>query len=251
MDPVLDILLDLDRLEMDRQASERALSGLPAQVKALQTALATRKKGLSLLLEQIETREQELYAASHQVIARNAEINRLQEFLTPLAPKREYEALHAGILRQQEALAALTRRQVQLRGELDALRIEHVTQQKDWENYESGATGELSRLRVQLAEGEAQVATQTAQISHHLGQLPAEVSKDWRLLAKARADRAQDGLRRGLVSPMSATDGHCKICYAELTRHLLRALNDVDTVLQCPSCGAFLVAKNPSEKRLA
>lgn len=251
VDPVLDILLDLDRLEKDRQASERAVGDLPEQIAAREKGLESRRKTLSLLQKNIEARELELYAASNQVIARNAEINRLQESLAVIGNNREYEALHAGIMRQQESLGQLTQQQNKLRSELDLLRSDFSARQQEWQALEFGAYAELDSLRAALSRLESERADLSARIARRLEALPAHIAKDWTQLAQGQARRPLDSLRRSLVSPMGPSDTHCKVCYTELTRQVLRALKEAGEVLSCPVCGAFLVSQNPSEKRLA
>lgn len=251
MDPVLDILLDLDRLEKDRQTSERAVGDLPEQILACEKGLESRRKTLSLLQKNIEAREQELYAASNQVISRNSEINRLQESLVTVSNNREYEALHAGIMRQQESLGHLTQQQNKLRSELDLLRLDFSARQQEWQTIESGAHAELDSLRATLSRLESEHADLSARIATCLGALPAHIAKDWTQLALGQAKRPQGASRRSLVSPMALSDTHCKVCYTELTRQVLRALKEAGAVLSCPVCGAFLVSQNPSEKRLA
>jgi len=251
VDPVLDILLDLDRLEMDRLASERAVNGLPALISTLENGLTAQRKAISSMRTRIDTLEQELYAASHQVIVRNSEINRLQESLASIVGNREYEALHASILQRQEQLGRLHQRQAQLRAELETLRESFAVSQRELAQNESDSAAKLAEARQQLAEYTQAKMERDAQIASRRALLPSVIGKEWVLLAEARHNRAGEGKPRPLVAPMGSADTHCRICFTELTRQLLRTLKDADAVVSCPVCGAFLVSQNPSEKRLA
>lgn len=251
VDPLFDILLDLDRLEMDRMALDCAVGDLPSRREHLEKELHARTRHLHHLQQQIEKHEQELYAASHQVIARTAEINRLQESFCGSMPNREYEALHASILHQQELLATHAARQSVLRAELETLRETLSQQQPAHHEFLAQAQASLHQLELEIAELAARRRFLAEQYHQRLAQLPEEHAKEWNRLARARAEKKQQGTVRHLVYSMQENDACCKNCYTELTRHTVRCLKEPCTVLNCPSCGAFLISQNPSEKRLA
>lgn len=251
VDPLLDILLDLDRLEKDRQAAERALEGLPAQIKGLEDSLSERRRHREAMVAAVEAQEQRLYAASHQVIAANAAINRLQESIAGITQHRAYEALQAELLSQQEVLALALQRQAALRAELEPLRAGLARAVED-ETREAEVDQEsLLRMREALLAGEASCAGLDERRETLLKHLPSSLAMEWRELAQAHKGHVSMGRAKGLLSVLSPEESACKICYTELDRRTLRALRQEPTVLSCPNCGAFLLSQNPSEKRLA
>ena len=251
VDPLFDILLDLDRLEKDRQAAERALEGLPAQIKGLEDSLAARRKHREALQAAVEAQEQRLYAASHQVIAANAAINRLQESIAGITQNRAYEALQAELLSQQEMLALALQRQSVQRGELEPLRAGLAKAHEEEVREAQGCAERLLKAREDLAAKEKSCAELDERRETLLGRLPASLAMEWRELSQAHKGHTSMGRAQGLLSVLAPEESACKICYTELDRRTLRALRQEPTVLSCPNCGALLLSQNPSEKRLA
>lgn len=250
MDPVIATLLDLDRLEMDRLASERAVGELPARIADLSLKLDKRKAWVAQVTHEIEDREQKLFAASHQVIARNAEINRLQESMASQSSNREYDSLHTAILNQQEALQSLYPLQQNLRTELVTLR-ERLQES-------TGDEGDVHKASLQLASWQQKLAESAQEQEHFralcvqkLANLPRALAKEWEQLAAARARKNTSVQIRPLVLAMAAGDKSCHNCFTELTRQTLKDLARPDSLLNCPACGAYLFTQNPSEVRLA
>lgn len=251
MDPLLNILLDLDRLDMDRTALERAEGDLPAQAQRLEKEIQNRSQVLSSLQQQLENKEQQLYATSHQVISHTAEINRLQENFSGTLSSREYEQLHATILAQQEHLAASVALQASFRAQCDTLRAELQIKQSDWDSFQPEARAQLVQIQTDISNYQRKRQELDQQILQKIAQLPSEYVKEWRLLSAARSQKKGAAQTHRLVYEFRSSDTHCKSCYTELTRQVLHLLKEPGTIMNCPTCGAFLVSQNSSETRLA
>lgn len=251
MDPLLNILLDLDRLDKDRTALERAEGDLPAQAQQLERELQSRSKVLSSLQRQLETFEQQLYATSHQVISHTAEINRLQENFSGTLSSREYEQLHATILAQQELLATSVASQTSFRAQCDSLRSELQIKQTDWDSFQPAAQAQLLQIKTALSDYQLKCQELDQQIVQKMAQLPSEYAKEWHMLSVARRQKKGVAQTHRLVYEFHLGETYCKSCFTELTRQVIRLLKEPGTIMNCPTCGAFLVSQNSSETRLA
>jgi len=234
MNPDLQHLIQLQRLETERDNARRGIDAMPSRREAIearvteaqarvaavreqgagnQAARRSIEKDLSVVqgrltkfkdqLMEVKTNKEYL-AMQHEIATADGEVKRLEDLL--LERMMDADEI-SGALKQAEADLASARAQAQRDSE--ALAAEHAALER--------ALGDTQRQRDELASG-----------------MPAEVVV---MFDQIRAKRG--------TAVVEARDGHCTVCHVRLRPQIFNEIRHGEAIFKCDSCQRILYFAGP------
>lgn len=241
MNPEVNTLLELDRLEVSRLNLECAQASLSSKISEKQSILASALADLTDKKNIVEASENALYAFSGRVIMDTGRINRLQSLSLENVSQKEYETMQAELLTYQERIRHSREEQSRLRGTLPSIRAELEFIRADFDRLEEVLLPEMETLKTELAECIVKMNQTANDIVTLRDQLPVADASAWALCVQSRAALVRKGDRTTFLSEMSLGEDSCKFCFVNLPKQFLVDLSQCNSYLECPNCGCFLV----------
>jgi hypothetical protein len=229
MNPDLERLITLQRIESEIDEARRALDALPARHAALEASLAEQ----TATLEAARQRSSDNVAARRELdkelAAVQTRLRRYKDQLMEVKTNKEYLAMQHEIATAEQEVARIEDRLLERLLEADAL------------------AGEVKAAEASLSAARAETAAQRSALDAERQRLDSLISEGGArrrsvadsLSAEALALFDHIRSRRG-IAVVEARDGHCSVCHVRLRPQFYNELRAGDTIFQCESCGRVL-----------
>ena len=234
MHPDLQHLIQLQRLETERDSTRRGVEAIPARREAVEARVAEAQARVAAVREQVAANQ-----AARRVIEKDLSVvqGRLTKFkdqLMEVKTNKEYQAM------QHEIATAGS----------EVKRLEDLLLERMMEADEISGT---------LKQAEADLAAERTRAQRETEALGVEVSTLERGFADAQ--RQRDDLVAGMPAELVATfdqirgkrgtavvearDGHCTVCHVRLRPQVFNEIRHGETIIKCDSCGRILYFTPP------
>jgi predicted nucleic acid-binding Zn-ribbon protein len=229
MNPDLERLIALQRLESEIDEARRALDALPARHAALEAGVADQTVALDSVRQRASDNAATRRELDRELAAVQTRLRRYKDQLMEVKTNKEYLAMQHEIATAEQEVARIEDRLLERLLEADTL------------------AGEVKAAETSLAAGRAEAADQRAALDAERRRLETLVDEAGARRRKLAADMSAEVLalfdhirsRRG-TAVAEVRDGHCSVCHVRLRPQFYNEIRRSETIFQCESCGRVL-----------
>ncbi len=230
MNPHIERLIALQRLDTARQSAERRLAEEPERHKAFDTRLERARANVAAGKERLANNQTARRAIEKDVAMHQGRLSKFREQAMAVKTNQEYHAVQHEIAFAESEVKALEDQILELMLEGD-------------------------ECAAQVKRAEAELAAESKAIDADRRTLAAELSELTASLERVRNERADvvSGLdarvlatfelvagRRNGVGLAEARDGICTICHVRLRPQVFNTVRRNDEIVQCDTCNRIL-----------
>lgn len=227
-------LYELQKIDVTIRDTQKRLEELPAQLRQLESSLASLTADLQRLTVERDGAQKEAKELDALLHAENAKLKKWDARLNEIRNQREYQALSREIeggkranKEAEEKIQALNQRRAELDKQIAAAQEQIGQRQAEVE-------AERSKVEAQSAEGKARVESDTKRRGELLPKIPKP------LLSKYDNIRAK---RMG-VGVVLVVGGCCQGCNMRVPPQLFITLQRGQSIEHCPSCQRIIFWEN-------
>ncbi|PYR50592.1 MAG: hypothetical protein DMF89_08700 [Acidobacteria bacterium] len=213
MNPNLERLIQLQRLDTAVQEAERRLAEEPARLKALDERLESARRAVAAAKERLTENQAARRATEKDVAMHQARLSKFREQAMAVKTTQEYHAVQHEIAFAQKEVQALEDHILERMLESDEL------------------TALVSKaLALEQSESKAALTRLAAERADLVGRLGREHLSTFELVAR----------RRNGIAVAEAKDGVCTICHVRLRPQVFNTIRQNEEIVQCDSCQRIL-----------
>jgi uncharacterized protein len=230
MNPDLEHLIVLQRLDSAAQDAKRRLADEPEREKAFEAELATARDAVAAAKERLAEsqsarREHEKTVALHQ-----GRLSKFREQAMAVKTNQEYHAI------QKEIEFA----QTEMKAAEDQV-LERMLEADDLTTAIKRAETELAAEQKKVDAGRKAMAVESAELKATLERVASERSEVVRSLSPQVFSTFElVASRRNGIAVAEARDGICTICHVRMRPQVFNTVRRNEAILQCDSCNRFL-----------
>jgi len=218
-------------LRIDGLDGEKAQ--LLREVAVLEATLAESRRKIEERKQDAQTLEEEKTGLEAGLATENDNINRSETNLKEIKTQKEYQAVSKEISGAKKLISELEDQILQKINALEEVNGDISRRESDLAELEANVATQQAEVKQKVDELEARIAADVATRETTIGTLPASVIK--------RYTRLRDQ-RRG-VAVVEAREGNCTGCNMHLPPQLYNTLFREDDVITCPHCQRILVMR--------
>ena len=230
MNPDLERVIALQRLDSAAHDAQRRLADEPERARALDVRLDTARQRLADAKERLAQNQNARRAIEKDVAVHQARLSKFRDQAMAVKTNQEYHAVQKEIGFSQAEIKALEDKILERMIEADELsttlrraEADLAAEQKTVETDRKAMATESTELNARLERITSDPAGIVAAIDPH-------VLKIFELVAK----------RRNGVAVAEARDGICMICHVRLRPQVFNTIRRNDAITQCDSCQRIL-----------
>jgi uncharacterized protein len=230
MNPDLDRLIRLQRLESAADEARRRIADHPQRIQALDDRLAVARDAVVAAKTRLTDAQNKRRTDEKDVATVQARLAKYKDQLLEVKTNREYQAMLHEIETAQNDVKGREDRILDSMMESDEL------------------TAAVKKAEAELKSVEKEVGAERKLLDQEIARLQAELERTGRAREKlaAEIDRAvlaifeQVAKGRKGIAVSEARDGMCMICHVRLRPQVFNEVRRNDSIIQCDSCRRIL-----------
>lgn len=243
MNPNLQNLIELQRLDDSIRALEAEVASLPRKIAQIESQLKTHIQQVELDKHALAENQKSRRRREGEIAAARDKISHFKDQSLMVKTNEQYKALLHEIEHQESQIRQI---EDQILGEMiesESLDTKLRDAEAKLAAERQQAQGEIAAAEQQKREDEQKLAQVRSERSRIQSRIAVEIYETYERIAKGRKGEA--------VVPV--TDGTCGACHVHLRPQVLSEVMSSEQVQTCESCGRilFLVTKQPFEETAA
>lgn len=226
-------LYELQEMDLRIDGLDGEKAQLLREVAVLEATLAESRRKIEERKQDAQTLEEEKTGLEAGLATENDNINRSETNLKEIKTQKEYQAVSKEISGAKKLISELEDQILQKINALEEVNGDISRRESDLAELEANVATQQAEVKQKVDELEARIAADVATRETTIGTLPASVIK--------RYTRLRDQ-RRG-VAVVEAREGNCTGCNMHLPPQLYNTLFREDDVITCPHCQRILVMR--------
>jgi len=230
MNPNLERLIQLQRLDTAVQEAERRLAEEPARLKALDERLESARRAVAAAKERLTENQAARRATEKDVAMHQARLSKFREQAMAVKTNQEYHAVQHEIAFAQKEVQALEDHILERMLESDELTALVKQSEVTLAGEQKAVDNERKALALEQSESKAALTRLAAERADLVGRLGREHLSTFELVAR----------RRNGIAVAEAKDGVCTICHVRLRPQVFNTIRQNEEIVQCDSCQRIL-----------
>ena len=230
MQTTINLLLDLQKLDLERKYVESRKSALPENLKKLGNELERLRHALAAAVKKLKQQNVEIDRIELDIRSFEEKINRLQVQLNSASSNREYKTLEHEIGGFGADKDVLEDSMLKAMSEAEKVEFEIRSLKKQVEEQEK----EFEKAKIQSAIEETELQSRIRSLESHQQELGGQIDPDIFNIYKRLINR-YDG---EVVVPVNGQA--CAGCHMSVTPQTRNLLMQDERMVQCKFCGRIL-----------
>lgn len=241
MNPDLQRLIELQRLDSTRHDAERRVAEEPERLRTLESRLEAARHAVATAKEQLQTGQAARRELEKEVAVHQGRLSKYRDQLMAVKTNQEYQAMQKEIEYAQNEIKALEDRV-----------LERMLEGDDLAAAVKRAESELATVERAVEEDTRTLAADVAEMKRVIGRVAeARAALAGALNAKTLAMFDLVAQRRQGVAVAEAKDGICTICHVRLRPQVFNTVRRNDEIMQCDSCQRILYFASQTDSTAA
>ena len=230
MQPDLEFLIQLQRLENTATDARAKIEALPARLDAIEAHVAARSREVTSATQRLQVHKVDRQALEKELAPVQTRLTRFKEQLMEVKTNKEYQAMQSEIARGQEEVQRFEDKILERMLEADEL----TADVRQAEQHLADERGAAEQERASLEAERTELKKQLARFGDERSQLAASASAAAMSLFETLARQ-----RKG-VAVVQVYQGHCTSCQVRLRPQLFNDVRLNQSLIQCESCQRIL-----------
>ena len=230
MNPNLERLIQLQRLDTAVQEAERRLAEEPARLKALDERLESALRAVAAAKERLTENQAARRATEKDVAMHQARLSKFREQAMAVKTNQEYHAIQHEISHAQGEIKTHEDRMLERMLEADELTAAAKKSEAELSAEQKAIDADRKAMKAEHAELQAAIEKMAGERAALVSALPPEVLSRFEQVAK----------KRNGVAVAEAKDGICTICHVRLRPQVFNTVRRNEEIVQCDHCQRIL-----------
>ena len=231
MQPDLEFLIQLQRLENTATDARAKIEALPGRLDAIEARVAARSCEVTSTTQRLAVHKVDRQALEKELAPVQTRLTRFKEQLMEVKTNKEYQAMQSAIARGQEEVQRFEDKVLERMLEADEL----TADVRQAEQHLADERGAAQQERAALEAKRTELKKQLVRFGDERSQLAASASAAAMSLFEKTLARQRKG-----VAVVQAYQGHCTSCQVRLRPQLFNDVRLNQSLVQCESCQRIL-----------
>jgi uncharacterized protein len=230
MNPDLERVIALQRLDSTSHDAQRRLAEEPERTKALQGRLDAAQQRLANAKTQLADNQNARRAIEKDVAVHQGRLSKFREQAMAVKTNQEYHAVQKEIGFAQAEIKSMEDKILERMLEADDLTAGVKRAEKELADEQKAVDAEGRRMAAEVGELKAFLERTIGERTALVGAIDPQVLAIFDLVSK----------RRHGIAVAEARDGICTICHVRLRPQVFNSVRRNDSIIQCDSCQRIL-----------
>ena len=230
MNPDLERLITLQRLDTAAHDAQRRLAEEPERERAFQARIEEARQRVATAKEQLTRNQGARREIEKDVAVHQARLSKFREQAMAVKTNQEYHAIQHEIAFAQSEIKTREDKLLELMLQADELAVAARRADADLAAEQKAVDADRKAMAAELAELRAALDRDAGERAKVVSALSPQLLATFDLVAK----------RRHGVAVAEARDGICTICHVRLRPQVFNTVRRNDEIIQCDSCQRIL-----------